>query len=302
MNATPSETPRFKQATIAGVGLLGASLGLALRERNLADRVVGLGRNKARLERARLQGALDDWSVDLDEACAEADLVVLCGPVSVILEQLPGVLARVPQGALVTDVGSTKNSIVECAARYSRDGVAFVGSHPMAGSEKSGAEFARADLYKNATVILTPDQRTGDEALERVRRLWKALETRVLEMLPGKHDRVLALVSHLPHLVAASLVAQAELGAGVPPQLLRKIAGPGFRDTTRIAMGSAEMWLDIFLDNDRAMIESIDRLVQILTDLRSVIERADRRELSDFLEHTAEFRREYFQENKNEGE
>ncbi|MFP4379499.1 MAG: prephenate dehydrogenase [Candidatus Sumerlaeia bacterium] len=300
MAAKKDSKPHFSKVTIAGVGLLGASLGMALMKRRLADRVVGVGRNTGRLERAVRLGAIDSYSLDLEAECHDSDLIVLCGPVSVILKQLPMVFAAAPEGALITDVGSTKASIVATAVKHGSPGVDFVGSHPMAGSEKSGAEWARADLYTGATCILTPDIHGSDGAVARMRDFWEALGMRVIELLPEKHDRILALVSHLPHLVANGLVAQAELGAGISPKLLSQIAGPGFRDTTRIAMGSADMWLDIFMDNAEAMLESIERMQNILAEMSSVIKQDNREELREFLEHTAEYRQEYFEEKQND--
>ncbi|HUT24692.1 MAG TPA: prephenate dehydrogenase, partial [Sumerlaeia bacterium] len=204
--------PLFQRAAICGVGLLGGSLGMALRRRGLAKSVVGVGRDAERLALAVEKGAIDSYTLDLEQGCADADAIVLCGPVSVILDQIPAAMAVAPSGALVTDVGSTKRSIVQRASQQPRDDVFFVGSHPIAGSEKSGAAHARADLFDGATVVLTPALSTSDEALERTRRLWESVGMRVVEVLPSRHDEILAMVSHLPHLVACALMAQASQG------------------------------------------------------------------------------------------
>ena len=285
------EGPHFRRAVICGVGLLGGSLGLALRERRLADSIVGVGRRVERLKLALDAGAIGSYSLDAREACADADLVVLCGPVSIILEQLPEVIESVPRGALVTDVGSTKRSIVERAAECARDGVAFVGSHPIAGSERSGVEFARADLYQDATVILTPDLDTSAQAVARTRALWQALGMRVIEIAPTRHDFLLAAVSHQPHLAAAALVALLERALDESPGLLKAVAGPGFRDTTRIAMGSVPMWLDICFENRPALLKTLDAFISILLEMRKAIAEEDRAAVEHFLETAARLRK-----------
>ena len=267
---------------------------MALRRRGLARSIVGIGRDAARLTLAVEKGAIDSYALDLGKGCADADAIVLCGPVSVILDQIPTVMAAAPSGALVTDVGSTKRSIVQCASRQPRDDVSFVGSHPVAGSEKSGAAHARADLFEGATVVLTPALSTSDEALERTRQLWKSVGMRIVEILPSRHDEILAMVSHLPHLVACALVAQAGQGAqSQNADALKAIAGPGFADTTRVAMGSVPMWLDILTDNDGPVIGSLDRMLDILYETRRAILQRDRDSLQEFLRNAADLRKEF---------
>jgi prephenate dehydrogenase len=292
MSPTPNE-PHFRRVAISGVGLLGGSLGMAVRQRGLAEHVVGIGRDTRRLARAAEMGALDSYTLDLAEGCSQADLIVLCGPISSILDQLPIAFTAAPAGALITDVGSTKRSIVQRAAKLTREGVFFVGSHPMAGSEKSGVGSARADLYESATVILTPEISTPDHALDTVRAFWVALGMHVVEILPARHDQVLAHVSHLPHMVATALVGLTERGPRVGADVLRAVAGPGFRDTTRIAMGNPPMWLDIFLDNRKAMLEAMDGLMDYLREVRTTLQDSDREALRDLLEHAAELRGTY---------
>lgn len=292
MAEKPSE-PLFENLVISGVGLLGGSLGLAAKRRGLAKKVIGAGRNPARLQKAQNMGALDDFTTDLGAACEDADGVVLCGPISIILEQVYDVMPAVPPGAVVTDVGSTKRSIVHQASQVERDDAFFVGSHPMAGSEKGGAENAREDLYDGATCILTPTINTNEGALEKVRMMWEALGMQVVDQLPARHDELLALLSHLPHIVAAALVAQVEVGTNKPIGQLRKIAGPGFRDTTRIAMGGADIWLDIFSDNSANMRTSLNRMIEILEEVRDAIQEDDRPRLEAFLDHAADLRKSF---------
>lgn len=281
---------RFPRVAISSVGLLGGSLGLALRQRGLAGHIVGVGRDSGRLEQARKLGAIDSWTLNLSEACAGADLIVLCGPVSTIYDQLYEAIASAPAGAVITDVGSTKRSIVEHAASLAREGVHFIGSHPMAGSEKSGVAHASADLFEGATVVLTPDLTTSDLASDTARELWTALGMTVLEMLPARHDRVVAMVSHLPHLVAAAVVELIHRDPADDLDLMRAVAGGGFRDATRIAMGGAEVWADIFLDNKFPVLDSLDSYLLVLQDLRHAIASGNRPALERILRRSGELR------------
>ncbi len=296
LSKVPDDDPlanhRFHCVAISGVGLLGGSLGLALCQMDLADQVVGIGRSAARLEKAVEAGALDSWSLELEEVCAEADLIVLCGPVSVILEQIPKAIACAPPGAVITDIGSTKRSIVERASRYARDGVHFVGSHPMAGSEKSGAQHALADLYKDATCIVTPSIATDESALNLVHYLWRSVGMDVVDILPNRHDRLVALISHLPH-VAASVVSNLVQESGANLDQLRHIAANGFRDTTRVAMGSVEMWTDILTDNSEAVIETIDGALNQLYQLRGDLLSGNTAGVAAFLKNAADLRRQF---------
>ena len=291
----------FQKVVISGVGLLGASLGLAIHAKKLASQVIGVGRNEERLQQAVQQGALDSYELTLKAACRDADFIILCGPISVILGQLPVAFASAPEGAIITDVGSTKRSIVRKAVECARPGVHFIGSHPMAGSEKSGAENARGNLYEGATVVLTPDLQTQDDALEAVRGFWQALGMAAVEMLPARHDNLVARLSHLPHLTASALVAQTEVNPAGTAEMMRTVAGPGFRDSTRIAMGSVEMWTDIFIDNRDAMLTAIDQMADVLSDLRDAIDKKDRESLSAFLEHASKQRMRYNVSNGNAG-
>ncbi|MBN1866642.1 prephenate dehydrogenase/arogenate dehydrogenase family protein [Candidatus Sumerlaeota bacterium] len=285
------DRPRFERVAVCGVGLLGGSLGLALKARAMAKHVVGVGRSESRLAQAVERGAIDSFSLDLSSGVAESDLVVLCSPVSIILEQIGVVMEAASAGAIVTDVGSTKESILRRVGEQTRTDVFFVGSHPMAGSEKSGIEHARADLYEGATAILTPDIRTSDEALDRVRALWRGLGMEVVELLPVRHDQMVAMLSHLPHLVASALVSLAGEGPRGNPELLTLVAGPGFRDTTRIAMGSAVLWRDIFAENRIALTEAIDQLIETLLRVRRDLLFENHQDVADFLDSAAKLRR-----------
>src|SRR5438270_9707301 len=189
--------------TSVGVGLIGGSIGLAARERRLAQRVLGVGRQRDSLERAHRLGAIDDWSLDPVAAVAQADLAVFCMPVDQIARQVLAAAAACAAGTLLTDAGSTKAAIVADVEGRLPAGVAFVGSHPLAGSEKRGPDFADADLFEGRLTVVTRTARTDAPALERTITFWKSLGSRVQVMAPEDHDRAVAFTSHLPHLVAA---------------------------------------------------------------------------------------------------
>jgi prephenate dehydrogenase len=253
---------------IVGVGLIGGSIGLAARQRGVAGRVLGAGRNRDTLDRAQRLGCIDEPCPDLAEAAARADLVVFCTPVDRIADQVRAAAPRCRPGTLLTDAGSTKAAIVCALDGGLPDGVAFVGSHPLAGSEKRGPEHARADLLVNRLVVVTPGELSDAEAVERTCAFWRALGARVERMTPEDHDRALAMTSHLPHLTAAAL-------AGVLPEGLAGLTATGFRDTTRVAAGDPELWTAIFRHNRPALLEAVARLADRLAAFRHALETDD---------------------------
>lgn len=258
----------IRQLTIVGVGLLGGSVAKAARSGGLARRIVGVGRDSERLRPAVDDGTLDVAVTDLDAGVREADVVLLAAPVLAIEGLLERVWRSAPVGALVTDVGSTKRNIVRAAERLAATRpLAFVGSHPLAGSEQAGYRVARADLFRGATVVVTPTDKTELAALKKTTELWEALGARVTSLDPETHDRTVAAISHLPHLIACALVD----GAGrVEPGAL-ELAARGFRDTTRIAAGDPDMWTEIFLANRDALSASVAAFRLALADLERVI-------------------------------
>ena len=259
----------IQQLTIVGVGLLGGSVAKAARSGGLARRIVGVGRDSERLRPAVDDGTLDVAVTDLDAGVREADVVLLAAPVLAIEGLLERVWRSAPVGALVTDVGSTKRNIVRAAERLAATRpLAFVGSHPLAGSEQAGYRVARADLFRGATVVVTPTDKTELAALKKTTELWEALGARVTSLDPETHDRTVAAISHLPHLIACALVD----GAGrVEPGAL-ELAARGFRDTTRIAAGDPDMWTEIFLANRDALTAGIEAFREALADLQRVID------------------------------
>ena len=267
----------FKQVTIAGLGLIGGSLGMAMTRHRLASRVVGLSRSLSTIRRAQQKRAIDDGTTDPRRAVAEAELVIIATPVGRVIEYGKRLASWMSPGSVLSDVGSTKAEIVH-GLRSLPNGVAFMGAHPLAGSEQRGIDAARTDLFDGSICILTPNRRTDQAALKRVRGLWSALAGRVLTMEPEAHDRLLAAVSHLPHLLAFCLVDATEPRA-------RAIAPRSFLDATRVAMSDPDLWDDIFLTNRAALLRAMDRFEQRWRAARQLLRRGDRASLHRFLRH-----------------
>lgn len=259
---------------IAGVGLIGGSLGLAARRRSLVGEVVGYGRGEENLKTALARGAIDRYDRSPEEASRGADLVVLAVPVRSLCAVAERMLAYAKPDAVVIDVGSVKAPVVDSLAPLVTPPAAFVGCHPVAGTEHSGAANALVDLFDDQLCILTPIATTDADALARVRALWEGVGMRVETMSPAEHDRLLALVSHLPHVAAYALVSaiEAERVGGRDPLAY---SGGGLRDTTRIAASHPEMWRDIFLDNRAEVLRAIDEFGAALGRLKQVMERED---------------------------
>jgi len=266
---------------IVGVGLLGGSVAKAARAHAVAREIVGVGRDLGRLGPAVSDGALDRATTDVAEGVAGADLVVLGAPVLVNETLLAHVWGAAPAGAVVTDVGSTKRSIVGAADRLAagRPEVQFVGSHPMAGSEQSGYGVARGDLFAGATVVVTPGDAGDARAVKGVSEFWAALGARVVTLDPDTHDRAVAAISHLPHVVAWALV---DAVARFEPEALA-IAARGFKDTTRIAAADPDMWREILLDNREAVRGSVAAFRRALDDLDALVAAGDAAALTAFL-------------------
>jgi prephenate dehydrogenase len=266
--------------SILGVGLLGGSIGLAVHERIKGCTVVGYGHKRATLDAALQSGAIDEGYDNLSRAVRGADLVILCTPVGLFRGLLAEMGPLLSPGTVVTDVGSTKRSIVEAAGELLPAGVQFIGSHPMAGSEKRGVQFARGDLYDGALCILTPTPDTDEGALEKVRWFWELLGMRICRVSPEEHDRRLADVSHLPHALAAALVM-------VQEEASIDLAGKGFQDMTRIAAGDGGLWRDILLDNRDNVRASIRALRERLDQLDALLKGGDSQAVKAWLEDAA---------------
>jgi prephenate dehydrogenase len=272
----------FQKVALLGIGLLGGSLGLALRERRLAGGVHGYVRRAASIPECLAAGALDAADTELETVVRDADLLVFCTPPG----QMAALAARAapctrPE-ALVTDVGSVKARVVaELEPLFRAVGAHFVGSHPMAGSEKTGVAAARPGLFTGAVCVVTPTTTTSPAAVERVEALWRALEARVLRLSPEAHDELVARSSHLPQALAAAL-ANLVLDPAAPREQAQLCAG-GFRDGTRIASGSPEMWRDIFLANRAPVARALGEFAARIETLQRAIEMGDATAISAFL-------------------
>ena len=263
----------IERLAIVGVGLLGGSLAKAARAHGIAREIVGIGRDQNRLRPALTDSTLDRITTDLADGLGGADRVVLAATVLANETLLPAVWRAAAAGALITDVGSTKRSIVAAAERLaaSRRDVQFVGSHPMAGSEKSGYAVARADLFQGATVVVTPGESDDPAAVKSVSELWTAVGGRVVTLDPETHDRAVAAISHLPHVAAWALVDAVER---FEPDAFA-VAARGFKDTTRIAAADPDMWREILLDNREALVASIAAFRLALDDFERLVARGD---------------------------
>jgi prephenate dehydrogenase len=273
----------WQKVTLVGVGLLGGSLGLALKQRQLAARVSGYVRRPASIAQCQQLGVVDNATTDLAAAVKDADLVVFCTPLSQMRDLARQAAPHLKRGALVTDVGSVKGSVTaELDPILAPTGAHFVGSHPMAGSEQTGPAAARADLFENAVCVVTPTAATKPDALKQITALWADLGARVLRLSPELHDDFVARSSHLPHVVAAELANYVLSPAHPKEQSL--LCATGFRDTTRIASGSPEMWRDIALANRQKLARVLGVFIEDLQELQLALERADAKAVEEFFE------------------
>lgn len=269
----------FNSATVIGVGLLGGSLGLALKQRKLAVRIIGIGRRQSSLDAAAARGAIDAAFLEVTDEAAKADLVVLAVPAAQAIACLDTLRERVGPETVVTDVVSTKAAICAHAKATWPAPLRFVGSHPMAGSEKWGPEHADADLYRGAVTFVEQGPHLDADSRAKVCALWEALGSRVVGIDPLEHDRLVAATSHLPHVVA-SAIAQ-----GLPNgEAVRMAVGPGFRDTTRVAEGRPELWRDICLTNRDAIESELEGLQSRLQLFSDALATGDANALDAFFE------------------
>ncbi|MGH7201094.1 MAG: prephenate dehydrogenase [Planctomycetaceae bacterium] len=268
---------------IVGVGLIGGSIAAALKQRGHRGRIVGVGRNIDRLNAARQQGLIDAGFTSCEQAVADADLVVFCTPVDRIVQGAREAARSCRTGALLTDAGSVKAVLCRELDGSLPDGVTFIGSHPLAGSEKQGFEHADPKLFEGRVCVVTPNDSTPADQLDRLCGFWRSLGLTIVEMSVEAHDRALAQTSHLPHLAAAAI-------ASLVDDENRPLAATGFRDTTRIAAGDPALWTAILLANAQEIIPNIDDLTDRLAEFREALSRGDEAQLHHLL-NTAKINR-----------
>jgi prephenate dehydrogenase len=268
----------WQKVTLLGVGLLGGSLGLALKQRKLARRVEGFVRREASVKECERLGVVDAAHLDHSKAVRDADLIVFCTPLAQIRELAERIRSGVSPGAVITDVGSVKGTVVdELEPLFS----GFVGSHPMAGSEKTGPAAASPDLFQDAVCIITPTARSNPKSVERVEELWRSVGAIPRRLTPETHDELVSRSSHLPHVLAAELVNYV-LGPGRPKDQ-GMLCANGFRDTTRIASGSPEMWRDIVLGNRENLLRELAGFIDGLENVRAALQKGDARAIEEFF-------------------
>jgi len=278
----------FRRVAIIGVGLIGGSFGLTLRKFSLAEVVVGAGRNPENTHLAVKRGALHQEYKTAAEAVANAELVILSTPVKAIIPTLKEILPYLSPDTIITDAGSTKAEVVRQAESILPPDIFFIGGHPMAGSEQSGIKAANDCLFNKAFYIFTPTEKSSPTALAKLKTLAKGLGARVVEMSPEKHDCVVAAISHLPHLIAACLVNT--LLAFPDKENFLSLAAGGFKDTTRIAAGSPEMWRDIFLSNQEMVLTAANFFRHQLGLFEEAIARGNGQAIFNFLEQARKIR------------
>lgn len=280
----------FGKVVIYGVGLMGGSLGLALRERGLAESVWGVGRDYERLKEAGRRGILTHFTINRKEAMADADLVVLCLPVKMIVDEVLELAPLCGVNTVITDVGSTKARIVAgIEAGLPEKGACFIGSHPMCGSEQTGSAAATADLYEDATVAVTPTRKTKDEGLARVQQLWESVGGRILLLDPGEHDCLAARTSHLPRSVASALCHALEREMDAEKRDL--MVSTGFLGASRTALGDVDNWARILLSNSDYVLDALGDLQGALAALHHFLSEANEEGVRHWLAEGAEIRK-----------
>ncbi|NOR49598.1 MAG: prephenate dehydrogenase/arogenate dehydrogenase family protein [Desulfuromonadales bacterium] len=274
---------------VVGVGLIGGSLALALKEAGAVGHVVGIGRGLPNLETALRLGVVDSFTQDLVKGVADADLVFLATPVQSLGTVAEQAMPYLKPGAIITDGGSVKQAVIDAIEPHLRDDVHFVPGHPVAGTEDSGAEAAFATLYRERRCILTPTERTAEEALERIRQMWQLVGSQVVIMDVDKHDRVLAAISHLPHMVAYALVNAVGAYDRYDESILEYSAG-GFRDFTRIASSDPTMWRDIAQSNREALLEMMEQFETFFAELKEDVATGSGERLFEFFRRSKQSR------------
>ena len=268
----------YKKVTIVGVGMMGGSFGMALKKAGLAKEVTGWGRNESKLKKAQSLGAIDNWSLDRASALDGSNLLVFAAPGEVTAALSQEWMSGAPPGCLITDLSSVKSDLPAALTSLTGPSRYYVSSHPMCGSERSGVEAARSDLFRGRLCFLTPVAKTKKRSLREIQSLWQALEMRVVSLSPARHDRIVAAVSHLPHLMAAALVNR------VGDQRLLDFTGTGFADMTRIAASDPLLWLEIIRQNRANISRQLELLADNLELLRKRIKEGQFSHLRSWLQ------------------
>ncbi len=291
MTKTSPDSPLFEKVALVGLGLIGSSICRGMRAEGLAGKVTGYARSEETRKVALEIGLVDDVAATGAEAVKDADLVILCVPVGITGEVMGQIKAGLKPGAILTDVGSVKQSVVDMILPHLPQGVHLVPGHPIAGTEESGPRSGFAELFHGRWCILTPPATTDDAATAKLTEFWTQLGSDVEVMDPEHHDLVLAITSHVPHLIAYNIVGTAADLETVTRSEVVKYSAGGFRDFTRIAASDPTMWRDVFLNNKTAVLEMLGRFSEDLTALQRAIRWDDGDALFDLFTRTREIRR-----------
>jgi cyclohexadieny/prephenate dehydrogenase len=291
MSAPAKAAPMFDKIALIGVGLIGGSIALAARRGGLARRIVAATRSAETAATANRLKLVDHCGTDLAAACEDADLVIVCTPVGACGEAAKAIAPALKPGCILSDVGSVKQAVIRDMQPHVPPGVHFIAAHPVAGTENSGPEAGFAELFDGRWCILTPLPDSDAAAVDKLDAFWKALGSMTERLSPAHHDRILAITSHLPHLIAYTIVGTADdLCGHLNSEVLRFAAG-GFRDFTRIAASDPTMWRDVFLNNREAVLEVLQRFQEDLFYLQRAIRWGEGDKLFDLFTRTREIRR-----------
>jgi len=281
----------FKKVAIVGIGLIGGSLGMAIRQRGIASRVIGISRTKKTINKAKKAGAIDDGFCDF-KPLSDCELIILCSPVNIIINTLSKIKPFIAPGTIITDVGSTKSEIVKSAGMILPKGADFIGAHPLAGSEKSGIDNANGGLFEKSLCVLTPLKTNSKKNIRRLESFWLALGSRVSFLTPSAHDKITSFTSHLPHLIAFNLLES------IPAVDLR-YAASGLRDATRIAASDPLVWADIFISNRAAILKSAGKFQTHFDKFLKLLKSGDSKRIIQVIKK-AKFKRDTFLNKVNE--
>lgn len=278
----------FQQITIIGSGLLGASLGMAVSKRRLAQTIKVWARREETLSLCNTEDWCTDTESDLERSVGGSEFVIICTPVGSIPEILQRIVPSADKGTIITDVGSVKSEICKMGddCTFNAD-IDFIGSHPMAGSENSGMEYAQVDLFEGKPCIVTSSKKSARNSVDKTKKFWSELNMCVYELLPEEHDDAVSFFSHLPHLISSCLANNLEK----KPVAWRKISGNGIKDTTRIAAGDPDLWRQIFMMNKEKLLFALEDWEKSLSNLKNIIKNDDNENMLSFLEKGAKFRK-----------
>jgi cyclohexadieny/prephenate dehydrogenase len=281
----------FNQIALIGIGLIGSSLAHGIKRKQLANHISVTARSKKSLDKAVELGIADSVTLDQAEAVRDADLVIICSPIGAYPEIIKATAKSLKPGAIISDVGSVKQAVIRDLGPYIPKGVHLIPAHPVAGTEHSGPESGFPELFENRWCIITPPEETDGTSLKRLSQFWQALGANIEIMDPNHHDLVMAMTSHLPHLIAYTIVGTAtDLEKSLTNEVIKFSAG-GFRDFTRIAASDPTMWRDVFLNNRDAVLEMLQRFSEDITALQRAIRWGEGETLFNLFSRTQQVRR-----------